>query len=336
MLGPDDLRFFLAIAEAPSLAAASRALDVSPPAVTQRLRALEARLGVHLVDRTGRHLALTDEGELIAERGRAILASLGDLDEALAARRGQVVGHLRIVAPLGFGRAYVAPVAAAFQAAHPEVAIDLMLSDRLGGVPEGTFDLAVHVGAIAQAAPGLIARRLAPNERVICAAPTYLADRGSPKSPGDLRAHACIALRENDEDVTLWRFRRRDPGLQGPGLSTTEERVRIEPRLSSNDGEVVRGWALAGRGIILRSEWDVAGDLRAGHLVRLLPGHVLPEAPVMALLGARRHARAARTRRFLDALASALDPPPWRDPAGGKAASRERDPSGLASAAESG
>ncbi|OAS26839.1 LysR family transcriptional regulator [Methylobacterium platani] len=327
MLGTDDLRFFLAIADAPSLAAASRALDVSAPAVTQRLRALEERLGVHLVDRTGRHLALTDEGELIAERGRAVLDALGDLDEALAARRGRVVGHLRVVAPLGFGRAYVAPVAAAFQEAHPDVAIDLTLSDRLGGMPEGAFDLAVHVGGIAQAAPGLIARRLAPNDRVVCAAPAYLAGRAPPTAPADLRSHACIALRENDEDVTLWRFQRGD----------TEERVRIEPRLSSNDGEVVRGWALAGRGVILRSEWDVADDLRAGRLVRLLPDYALPEAPVVALLGAPRRARAARTRRFLDALAAALDPPPWRVPAGrAPSASRERDPPGLASAAESG
>ncbi|AWN47401.1 LysR family transcriptional regulator [Methylobacterium terrae] len=310
MLGTDDLRFFLAIADAASLAAAARALDVSPPAVTQRLRGLEERLGVHLVDRTGRHLALTDEGELVAERGRAVLDALGDLDEALAARRGRVVGHLRIVAPLGFGRRHVAPVAASFQEDHPEVAIDLVLSDRLGGVPEGTFDLAIHVGEIARAAPGLIARRLAPNDRVVCAAPAYLAARGTPARPAELGAHACIALRENDEDVTLWRFR-------SPGAETgeTEERVRIEPRLSSNDGEVVRGWALAGRGIILRSEWDVAGDLRAGRLVRLLPGYALPDAPVTALLGARRRARAARTRRFLDALASALDPPPWRRPA---------------------
>ncbi|BCM86400.1 LysR family transcriptional regulator [Methylobacterium indicum] len=306
MLATDDLRFFLAVAEAPSLAAASRALDVSPPAVTQRLRALEERLGTHLVDRAGRHLALTDEGELLAERGRAILDALGELDEALAARRGQVVGHLRVVAPLGFGRRHVAPVAAAFQAAHPEVAIDLTLSDRLGGVPEGTFDLAVHVGEIAGAAPGLIARRLAPNARIVCAAPAYLAARGEPSVPDDLRRHACIALRENDEDVTLWRFAR----------DGREARVRIEPRLASNDGEVVRGWALAGRGVILRSEWDVADDLRAGRLVRLLPGFSAPEAPVVALLGARRRARAARTRRFLDALAAALDPVPWREPAG--------------------
>ncbi|KMO25391.1 LysR family transcriptional regulator [Methylobacterium indicum] len=306
MLATDDLRFFLAVAEAPSLAAASRALDVSPPAVTQRLRALEERLGTHLVDRAGRHLALTGEGELLAERGRAILDALGELDEALAARRGQVVGHLRVVAPLGFGRRHVAPVAAAFQAAHPEVAIDLTLSDRLGGVPEGTFDLAVHVGEIAGAAPGLIARRLAPNARIVCAAPAYLAARGEPSVPDDLRRHACIALRENDEDVTLWRFAR----------DGREARVRIEPRLASNDGEVVRGWALAGRGVILRSEWDVADDLRAGRLVRLLQDFAAPEAPVVALIGARRRARAARTRRFLDALAAALDPAPWREPAG--------------------
>ncbi|GJD60831.1 LysR family transcriptional regulator [Methylobacterium frigidaeris] len=304
MLGTDDLRFFLAIAEAPSLAAASRALDVSPPAVTQRLRALEERLGMLLVDRAGRHLALTDEGELIAERGRQILDSLGELDEALGARRGQVVGHLRIVAPFGFGRRHVAPVAAAFQAAHPQVAIDLRLSDRLGSVPAGTFDLAIHVGEIAQAAPGLIVRRLAPNDRVACAAPAYLAAHGTPAIPADLRLHACIALRENDEDVTLWRFRR----------DGQDERVRIEPRLASNDGEVVRGWALTGCGIILRSEWDVAADLRAGRLVRLLPGYALPDAPVVALLGAPRRARAARTGRFLDVLAAALDPAPWRDP----------------------
>ncbi|TGD96615.1 LysR family transcriptional regulator [Methylobacterium nonmethylotrophicum] len=306
MLNTDDLRFFAAIADAPSLAAASRALDVSPPAVTQRLRALEERLGVHLVDRAGRHLALTDEGELLAERGRAVLESLGDLDEALAARRGQVVGHLRIVAPLGFGRRHVAPVAAAFQQAHPQVAIDLLLSDRIGGVPSGTWDLAIHVGEIAQAAPGLIARRLAPNARLVCAAPAYLAARGTPATPGDLRDHACIALRENDEDVTLWRFRREDGA---------EERIRVEPRLASNDGEVVRRWALSGRGIILRSEWDVADDLRAGRLVRLLGPYALPDAPVVALLGARR-ARAARTGRFLEALAGTLDPPPWRSRSG--------------------
>jgi DNA-binding transcriptional LysR family regulator len=119
-----------------------------------------------------------------------------------------------------------------------------------------------------------------------------------------LRAHACIALRENDEDVTLWMFR-------SVG-ALDEHRVRIEPNLASNDGEVVRIWALAGRGIIVRSEWDLVEDVRAGRLIRLLPDYALPPTPVVALLGARRRARTARTDRFLDALQRSLEPVPWR------------------------
>lgn len=305
MLTTDDLRFFAAVARATSLAAAARDLNVSPPAVTQRLRALEARLHVHLVDRSGRHLTLTDEGELLAERGRQVLDGLSEIDDALAERRGEVRGHLRIVASLGFGRRYVAPVVAAFQVGHPELKIDLALSDRLGGVPgSGGWDLAIHVGETDQAAPGLIMRSLAPNDRWVCAAPSYLRRYGAPETPGALRKHTCIALRENDEDVTLWRFR-----SEG---AADEERVRVEPNLASNDGEVVRSWALAGRGIIVRSEWDLVEDVRAGRLVRLLTNRILPAAPVVALLGARRQARAARTGRFLDALQQSLEPVPWR------------------------
>ena len=304
MIGTDDLRFFIAIAAAQSLAGAARALSVSPPAVTQRLRGLEERLGVHLVNRAGRQLTLTDEGELLAERGREVLASINELGDALADRRGQVVGHLRVIAPLGFGRRYVAPVAAAFQAEHPKVKIDVLLSDRIGRAPDNTWDLAIHVGETGDATPHLIVSTLAPNERIACASPVYLARHGAPTEPRDLRQHTCITLRENDEDVALWRFRSRKGG--------GEERVRIEPHLSSNDGEVVRGWALAARGVIVRSEWDVADDLREGRLIRVLNSYDLPAAPVVALMGSRRQARAARTGRFLDALRATLDPAPWR------------------------
>ena len=304
MIDADDLRFFAAVAASPSLAAAARGLNVSPPAVTQRLRALEGRLRVHLVDRSGRGLTLTDEGELLAERGRAVLGALDDLNDALAERRGEVTGHLRVVAPLGFGRRYVAPVVAAFRVRHPGVKIDLLLSDRLGRMPSETWDLAVHVGEIREVTPSLTMRALAPNERVLCAAPSYLARRRAPHAPAELKGHTCITLRENDEDVTLWRFH------AGDGA---EERVRVESDLASNDGEVVRGWALAGLGVIVRSEWDVADDLRVGRLVRLLDGYALPSAPVVALLGSERRARAARTERFLAALRRSFDPLPWRE-----------------------
>lgn len=303
MLETDDLRFFVAIAASPSLAAAARALNVSAPAVTQRLRALEDRLRVHLVDRSGRGLTLTDEGELLVERGRDLIAGFDALNASLAERWGEVAGHLRVVAPLGFGRRHVAPVVAAFRDRHPGVRVDLRLSDRLGRIPSETWDLAVHVGEIRDATPSLRVRALAPNDRVLCAAPAYLARRPAPQIPAGLREHTCIALRENDEDVTLWRFRTR---------GGAEQRIRIEPELASNDGEVVRAWALAGLGVIIRSEWDVADDLRAGRLVRLLDGYTLPAAPVVALLGGERRARAARTERFLAALGRAFDPPPWR------------------------
>ncbi len=140
MISTDDLRFFAVIAMSPSLAAAARTLDVSPPAVTQRLRALETRLGVQLVDRRGRHLILTNEGELLAERGCEIVDSLGALSDALSERRGEVAGHLRVIAPLGFGRRHVAPIVARFQSYHPRLHIDLLLSDRLGRTPAETWE----------------------------------------------------------------------------------------------------------------------------------------------------------------------------------------------------
>ena len=304
MLAPDDLRFFAAVATATTLAAAARALDVSPPAVTQRLRALEVRLGVQLVDRRGRLLALTNEGELLAERGREILGSLGELTDALSERRSVVTGHLRLAAPLGFGRRHIAPVVGRFQAIHPQVRVDLILTDRLSRSPAESWDIAVHVGQLDDATPGLSVRHLAPNERILCCSPDYLARQGAPRTPEDLREHACIVLRENDEDVTLWRFRSLD--------SRDELHLRVAPRLASNDGEVVKAWALSGYGIIVRSEWDVADDLRAGRLIKVLQDHHLPAAPIVALLGTRREARAARTRRFLDELTASFQQPEWR------------------------
>jgi len=304
MIGVDDLRFFEAICGARSLAAAARDLNVSSPAVTQRLRSLEGRLGVQLVDRSGRVLALTAEGETLIERGRDILEQIEDLDQSLAERRNEVTGALRVVAPFGFGRRYVAPVIAAFQAEHRKVTVELILSDQLGGVPAGNWDLAVQVGEMANMASALNVRRLADNRRFICASPAYLERFGEPATPQALEKHGCIALRENFEDVTLWRFQRPDDG--------TDIRVRINPTLSSNDGEVIRKWAVEGHGIIMRSEWDLAADLRAGRLVRLLSGYALADAPVVVLLSSQRYARASRITRFIEALADSLSPEPWR------------------------
>src|SRR5262249_7693987 len=147
-LDASDLKFFAAIASSKSLAAAARALDVSPPAVTQRLRVLEARLGIQLVERTGRHLNFTDEGNLLAVRGRDILKALATLSEDLAERRGDVTGRLRVLAPFGFGRRHIAPVIAQFRIKHPGVQVDLLLSDHPGRSSAETWDIAINISDI--------------------------------------------------------------------------------------------------------------------------------------------------------------------------------------------
>src|ERR1700722_1427219 len=247
MISTDDLQFFVMLAASNSLAAAARALNVTPPAVTQRLRLMEERLGLRLVDRTGRRMGLTDEGDHLPAGGRRTLEEIGGLAETLAARRAVVSGHLRVVAPLGFGRRYVAPTAIRFRGIYPGVTLSLMLSDRPAQLADDAWDLMLYVGHLRNSS--LIAQYLAPNERFLCAAPEYLAQAGVPSNPKDLLKHKCIALRENDEDVTMWRFK---SAHRGKAVG-----IRVEPTLSSNDGEVTHAWALAGAGLIVRSEWDV-------------------------------------------------------------------------------
>lgn len=302
VLSSEDLQFFLTVAAARSLAEAARTLNVTPPAVTQRLAGLEKRLGIRLIERTGRRIALTDEGDLLSARGRRICEELGLLADALGSRRRVIAGHLRVLAPLGFGHRYVAPAVARVRRDHPEVTATLTLSDRPGRVAEDSWDVMIHIGELRDSA--LVMQRIACNRRILCAAPSYLRRRGGPARPEDLRTHECIALRENDEDVTLWRF-------AGPRGQTAS--VRVDPVLASTEGAVVHDWAVAGMGIMIRSEWDVAADLRAGRLVALLPEWRLPDADVIALLPSRE-VRSARTSHFLECLRAEVQAHPWSPP----------------------
>jgi len=300
MISSDDLLFFSVIAASASLADAARKLNVSPPAVTQRLRALEERAGVRLMDRTSRGLNLTDEGELVAAEGAAIVDAIEQLTERLGRRSTNVRGKLRIAAPYGFGREYVAPVVRDFVQLHPEATVVLELSDHPALLSSDSWDVVIHIGALSSM--GRLVTTLAPNRRIVCASPTYLAQHPNITGPDDLQAHQCLALRENDEDVTLWRFTHPKRG------STT---VRIKPAMSTNDGGIMRGWALAGLGVIMRSEWDLADDLAAGRLVRILPDWQCPDADVVALLNAR-YGRSRRTTVFLEMMRGRFQPVPWR------------------------
>lgn len=300
MISSEDLRFFDVLTKSASLAEAARKLDVTPPAVTQRLRALEARIGIRLIDRSGRKMTLTDEGALVASHGTIVAEAMEALSEALSDRKKAVSGHLRVAAPHGFGRLHVAPVVDAFAKAHPGVTVTLDLSDHPGAQLVESSDVIIHIGP-----PGplnQIVTTLAPNRRILCASPDYLADAAPVQSPSDLMRHRCLVVRENDEDVTLWRFLH---------ASREPETVRIRPTMCSNDGAVVRDWALAGQGVAIRSEWNVAADLAAGRLKRVLPSWEVPPADVVAMLGAR-FGRSARTTAFLAMLRQSLSPAPWR------------------------
>ncbi|GAB3661376.1 LysR family transcriptional regulator [Ramlibacter alkalitolerans] len=301
-----DLRFFVTLSEAGSLAEAARRLDVTPSAVSQHLRQLESRLGLVLVRRSTRRFSLTDEGELFYAGALDLLARLDLLTDNLRARASEVAGNLNLCGPLGFGRHYLAQAVAEFHALHPKLLVSLNLTDVVPAADARGFDLIVHIGDLPDSSR--VACPLAPNERFLCASPDYVARRGMPAKPEDLAQHDCLVLRENQEDVTLWRFTRHRRELA----------VRVPATLCSNDGEVVKQWALLGKGILLRSEWDVADCLREGRLVRLLPEWQLPPANVVALLG-RRGATSARVRLFLSFLQARFQPvAPWRAGAQGQ------------------
>ena len=238
---------------------------------------------------------MTSDGELLAQRSAKILAEIDALTEDLANRRGTIIGPLRIVAPFGFGRMHVAPCMADFAALHSEITLNLNLTeDPRGAMRSDKWDVLVHVGRLPDL--NVSRRKLANNRRILCAAPSYLAHYGIPAAPQDLNVFRCGVVQENQSDVTLWPFK---------GPNGEQDSVRVQPAFASNDGEVIRAWALDGLGVIERSEWGVSKDLKNGHLVEVLPEWTLPDADIVALINPRI-VRAARIEAFVKHLATSM------------------------------
>ncbi|EGG49138.1 LysR family transcriptional regulator [Streptomyces griseoaurantiacus M045] len=286
-----DLHFFSVVASSETLTAASRELGCSLPVVSKRLGALERRLGVRLVQRGARRLTLTSEGALYAARVTDILDQVRALEDTVSDRTGELRGTVVVEATLGLGRAHIAPLLGEFAAAHPGVHVRMQSSAL--PLRRRDFDVAVHVGAPPDST--LRMRRLARNRRVPCAAPSYLAAHGAPERIEDLAAHNCLVLREKESDFALWRFGDED----GP------RHVRVQGNLSSNDGDVVTGWALEGRGVIMRSQWQVRPHLDRGELVHVLPQVPTPAADIYALLEGEGHVP-RRVEALIDHLARRL------------------------------
>lgn len=282
-----DLEFFVLIARHGSLSAAARALDLTPPAATKRLAQLEGRLGVRLVNRTTRSMSLTSEGETFLAHATRILDEIREMEEAVVSTRAMPRGLLRVNATLGFGRTTIAPLVSEFARKHPEVEVQLEVTDRPIDLVDSGFDLAIRFGALPD--QRLAARRVLSNRRFLCASPAYLARSGIPASLAELANHRCIIHRQDDDAHGIWRFVHREHS----------EAIKVHGALSSNDGDIVLGWALDGHGILIRSEWDLAKYLESGRLRVVLPEFTLPSADLFVYYPSRQN-QSIRTRAFID------------------------------------
>ena len=286
-----DLVFFVLLAKLGSMSATARELGVTPPAVTKRLMTIEQRLGVRLVNRTTRRLSLTGEGESYLAQASQILDSIREMEESVSSARAEPKGLLRVNATPGFGRTTIAPLVSRFAHDHPQVEVQLQLTDRPIGLVEEAYDLAIRFGELPDSR--LSARKLMSNKRFLCASPAYLGAAGEPRTPRELHLHRCILHRQNDDAYGTWRL------LKGQ----TEELVKVRGAVSSNDGDVVLNWALEGHGIVQRSEWDAAKYLASGRLKEIMPGYTLPPADLYVYYLSRRHLP-AKVRAFIDFLAA--------------------------------
>lgn len=287
----DDLSFFAGVAAAGTLTEVARQWGVSVSAVSKRLARLERRLGVRLVNRSTRRLTLTDEGRRYAEGARDVLGRIDDLEDEIGRRRSGLHGRIAVHSSMGFGRAHVAPLLGAFEAANPDLRIDLELSHLPVAIGGSGYDFAVRVGPLPDSR--LHARVLHRNRRVVCAAPSYLGRRGAPRTPADLAGHDCIVIRENDTAYAHWRF----------GTDTDAVGVRVTGAMTCNDGEVATAWCRAGRGLVMRSLWQVAPLLASGELVQVLADIPTPSADLLAVHGADPP---RRVRAVLDHLVDGL------------------------------
>jgi LysR family transcriptional activator of dmlA len=294
---PSDLGFFSVLASSGSLSAAAREMGVTTPAVSKHLTQMESRLGVALMNRTTRRMSLTPEGELCLEHSRRILGEIDEMEQLLGLSKATPKGLLRVNATLGFGRSHVAPVISRFAGKYPQVEVQLQLSVNPPPLTDESFDVCIRFGAPPDAR--VVARYVAPNRRLLCASPTYLARHGMPKAPHDLTRHNCIGIRQGEEAYGVWRL------SSGRGKSAKTEAIKTRGTLTTNDGEIAVNWALEGHGILMRAEWDIERYLRNGRLVQVLPQFSTPDADIYAVYP-QRHQLATRVRAFVDFVALML------------------------------
>jgi DNA-binding transcriptional LysR family regulator len=290
-----DLGFFSALAMAGSLSAAAREMGITTAAVSKHLSQMESRLGVPLITRTTRRMSLTVEGDFLLRHARSILAEMADLEQQLGASRSKPSGLLRVNSTLGFGRSHVGPLISRFTQQYPQVDVQLQLSVDPPALTEDAFDVCIRFGPPPDTR--VISRKIANNQRLLCAAPSYIARHGEPISPADLVRHNFISIRQGGEAYGVIKLSR--------GRSGKTETIKTRGNLTTNDGSIAVQWALDGHGILMRAEWDIRTYLAQGQLVQILPQFRTPDADIYAVYPAQ-HKSAARVKAFVDFIVQAF------------------------------
>jgi len=294
-----QMTIFVRTVDEGGLSAAARALDLTPSAVSRQISRLEDRLGVRLLNRSTRHISLTEEGQLYYERCARIIADIEDAERSVLAFQERVSGTLRLAATVAFTKHHLLPMIPEFLTRHPDLGLVLEATDRSVDLVEEGVDVAIRFTE-QLTDPSLVARRLAVNRRVICAAPSYLNAHGRPHTPEDLLRHNCLRL-YTVSSFNDWEF-------EGPDGARV---LHVSGNFETNSADALYHATLAGLGVARLSTYLVGPDLRSGRLLRVLPDYTHEKACILAVYPHRRHL-SPKVRAFVDFLVEKLTPvPPW-------------------------
>ncbi len=296
MTAISDLEIFSRVARTGNMSAAGREMGLSPAVVSKRISLLEDQIGARLFQRTTRQLTLTETGVGYYKRVVDILSLIEEAEDFVSRRNTKPRGLLKVTAPTTFGRLHVAPYLPKFFANYPDIELDFHLTDNYVDIIRDGYDLAIRIGELQDSS--LVARKIAPDTRVMCASPAYLAKAGTPETLEDLALHNCLSAGAQD----IWR-------LEGP--DGKPHQIRAKGNIRSNSAELIREALLAGMGIGLRGTWDIGAELQSGDLKFVLPEfHGPSDFGIYALFPCREF-MPSKVNVFIEFLSELYGPDPY-------------------------
>ena len=298
-MNSEDLDLFVRVAELGSLSAAGRDLRLSPAVVSSRIQRLENRLGLRLLNRTTRQVNVTPDGETFYEHCLKILKTIEVAEDAVSARRNKPSGSLKVSAPTAFARLHVAPHTPAFLERFPDIQFQLIASDRFTSFIDEKVDLAIRIAELKDSS--FVVRRLAENRRVLCAAPSYLADAPPLETLENLRQHNCLLLRFPGSQQYEWSLKDQDGKIHS---------LAVSGNMDSDNGEILTQWCLQGYGVALKSIWEIGPYLKDGRLKAVLP-EITPVAHTIHTLYPHARFLPPRVRAFIDFMVETIGPTPY-------------------------